>query len=281
MEDYRIQTFLTLCRLMNYRRTAETLSMTQPAVTQHIHYLEAAYGCKLFTYQNRILQKTEQCVALERHALSTLYNERTFLQRLRQPQTLSLSVGATKTIGDYMLEGKVLELLNREDVRLNLIIDNTEHLLERLNALELDVLMIEGYMDKNLYGHRPIKEEELVGICAPEHPFAHRTVTMEDLLPQHILIREEGSGTLAVLESFLKAHGYTTSSFSRCSRISSFKLIESAVAANCGISFVYESVFHSSRRLASFRVEGGPIRHEFNFVFLPGTNVEPCLELLC
>ena len=40
MLDYRIETFLTLCETMNYRITAERLNITQPAVTQHIHYLE-------------------------------------------------------------------------------------------------------------------------------------------------------------------------------------------------------------------------------------------------
>ena len=43
MIDSRMETFLTLCRVMNYRKTAELLNMTQPAVTQHIHYLENHY----------------------------------------------------------------------------------------------------------------------------------------------------------------------------------------------------------------------------------------------
>lgn len=43
MIDYRIKTFLVLCDTMNYRKTAEILNMTQPAVTQHIHFLENEY----------------------------------------------------------------------------------------------------------------------------------------------------------------------------------------------------------------------------------------------
>lgn len=48
MLDYRIDTFLTLCESMNYRKTAEILHISQPAVTQQIHYLENQYGQKLF-----------------------------------------------------------------------------------------------------------------------------------------------------------------------------------------------------------------------------------------
>ena len=56
MVDRRVDTFLLLCQLMNYRKTADALGITQPAVTQQIHFLEREYGCKLFTYQNSRLQ---------------------------------------------------------------------------------------------------------------------------------------------------------------------------------------------------------------------------------
>lgn len=59
MLDYRVSTFLTLYDEMNYRRTAERLNMTQPGVTQHIHYLENYYGVKLFEYNGRTLSRTK------------------------------------------------------------------------------------------------------------------------------------------------------------------------------------------------------------------------------
>ena len=58
MLDYKTTTFLVLCEQMNYRKTAEILHMTQPAVTQHIHALEEAYGCPLFQYDRRKLSMT-------------------------------------------------------------------------------------------------------------------------------------------------------------------------------------------------------------------------------
>ena len=60
MLDYRVLTFLTLYDEMNYRRTAEKLNMTQPGVTQHIHYLEHYYGVKLFSYDGRTLSRTQK-----------------------------------------------------------------------------------------------------------------------------------------------------------------------------------------------------------------------------
>ncbi|MEG1367004.1 MAG: LysR family transcriptional regulator, partial [Oscillospiraceae bacterium] len=58
MLDFRHETFLVLCRLGSYTKTAEELHMTQPAVTQHIKYLEQMYGCKLLHYDARALTLT-------------------------------------------------------------------------------------------------------------------------------------------------------------------------------------------------------------------------------
>ena len=280
MLDHRIVTFLKLCELMNYRKTAEDLLMTQPAVTQHIHYLEKEYGCKLFEYNGRVLSKTRECLALEEHSRSVLYNEMMFRENLRKKSVIKLAVGATKTIGDYTIEKKVMELLKRDDVELELIIDNTVNLFAELNALHLDFLLIEGFFDKGSYGSELIKKEELVGICAPDHPFAGKTVPLDDIFSEHIIFREAGSGTRAVFEGFLHEQGYLPEHFRKKSVISSFKLIEKAVLQNGCISFVYESIPKDSTAPATFHIREGRIFHEYNYVFLKNTDVSTYLELL-
>lgn len=273
MTDHRIYTFLKLCELMNYRKTAEALNMTQPAVTQHIHFLEQEYHCKLFQYENRTLSKTPAAVALEKYAISMLYNEKLFRESLLLPSSRRLSIGATKTIGEYTIAKDLLNLSGRRDISLELIIDNTENLLTRLNALQLDFLLVEGYIDKNNYGHQLLRREELVGICSSTHPFAKKEVPFQELLNEHIILRESGSGTRAVFENFLDEKGYSTDSFAHSSVISSFKLIEQAVCAGYGISFVYESIPASNPGLSCFRVKDSKILHEFNCVYLKNTPV--------
>ena len=76
MLDFRLHTFLTLCETMNYTRAAERLCITQPAVSQHIHFLEAHYGCRLFTYQNKTLRLTPAGETLCGLAHSLAYNSR-------------------------------------------------------------------------------------------------------------------------------------------------------------------------------------------------------------
>lgn len=60
MIDFRLKTFLSVCRHLNYTRAAEEVHVTQPAVTQHIKFLEGEYGCTLFEYHGKQLLLTEK-----------------------------------------------------------------------------------------------------------------------------------------------------------------------------------------------------------------------------
>ena len=82
MLDHRINTFLLLCKVMNFRKTAELLGITQPAVTQQIRSLEAQYGRKLFEYENRRLMKTDAAAVLEQYARAVKLQERALQEKL-------------------------------------------------------------------------------------------------------------------------------------------------------------------------------------------------------
>lgn len=280
MLDSRIFTFLELCKVMNYRKTAELLNMTQPAVTQHIKYLESEYQCKLFDYQGKTLSKTEKCLELEKHARALVYGEQTMREQISKNPVTKLAIGATKTIGDYTIEDLTLNLIQRKDIELHLIIDNTKHLLQQLDNLELDILMLEGYFDKNSYGHKLIKKEEVVGICSWDHPFANQVVALERTFNEVLIMREEGSGTRSVFERMIEDRNYSVESYSRKSIISSYKLIEKAIEHNLGISFVYRSLVNTDK-FATFTIENAHIIHEFNYVFLKHITVDKLLNYVC
>ena len=70
MLDFRIYTFLELCKTLSYTKTAENLHMTQPAVTQHIKFLEEFYRNKLFLYSGRTLSLTEYGKLLYRYLVA-------------------------------------------------------------------------------------------------------------------------------------------------------------------------------------------------------------------
>lgn len=73
MLDFRMDTFLAVCRCMNFTKAAEELNITQPAVSHHIHYLEEHYQVKLFEYSGRRsdLRKRGGCFCRRRRRCST------------------------------------------------------------------------------------------------------------------------------------------------------------------------------------------------------------------
>ena len=58
MLDFRAETFLAVCKYMNFTHAADALNLTQPAVSQHIKYLENRYHAPLFLRENKKLTLT-------------------------------------------------------------------------------------------------------------------------------------------------------------------------------------------------------------------------------
>lgn len=280
MIDNRIKTFLKLCDLMNYRKTAQVLNMTQPAVTQHIKFLENEYNCKLFNYDGRKLSITDSGILLKKYAQAVKHNNDELKQKLKKPQKTQLKIGATKTIGDYVIADNIINLLKTEEINLSLIVDNTKNLLSMLNNSQIDFALIEGFFDKNSYGHRLLKQEKFVGICAKNHPFASKEVDFKDIFSQTIIYREKGSGTREVFEQILYENSYNLDCFSNSMCINSFELIKKLVINNLGISFVYEAVAKSDKDISIFKIKDRQIIREFNYVFLKNTFSENLIDLL-
>lgn len=268
MLDYRIDTFLTLCECMNYRKTAEILHIYQPAVTQQIHYLENQYGQKLFEYENRRLVKTEAAAVLEKYARAAKLQERDLREKLENKPIHSLRIGATKTIGDYYLKGHIRRYLTSPDNALTLLVDNTERLLRLLEENALDFAVVEGFFDKTRFDNILLRREPFVGICRRDHPFAGREVTMEELLQETIIHREDGSGTRAILEQELRGYNESLQRFQRRICISSFNIILDLVKQGFGVSFVYNILADSDPELAKFSIRGESVVREFNIVYL-------------
>lgn len=135
MLDPRWNTFLVLCETMNYTRAAERLCLTQPAVTHHIHYLEDHYGCRLFSYEGKVLRLTEAGVKLREYTRSLAYNSRKVEESMMAPKPLSLRIGASKTIGEFVVAPKVERFLrDYPEASFSLIVDNTQVLLRMLEA---------------------------------------------------------------------------------------------------------------------------------------------------
>ena len=129
MIDAKLITFLKLYELMNYRKTAEELNLTQPAVTSQIKLLERDYGCKLFVYNKRVLSRTPEAEVLRSYAENLLYEEDNLRLKLHHKKGCNIKMGATKTIGEFVISKQVAKYTMEKDNTLSVFIDNTENLV--------------------------------------------------------------------------------------------------------------------------------------------------------
>lgn len=177
-------------------------------------------------------------------------------------------IGATKTIGEFVIDEKLGEYLKNPHNNLLIDIDNTVRLLKRLKRREIDFALIEGFFDGKEFASKIYKEEDFIGVCSKEHPFANKTVPLEETFSQTLFIREKGSGTRTILEQLLSEHNYTTEHFKRSICVSNFGLMSKMISQNIGITFAYKAFLKSNDNLSPFYINGYKVVRNFKFVYL-------------
>lgn len=287
MQDFRVETFLTVCRTMNYTRAAEELSITQPAVSQHVAHLERAYGVPLFTYRNKKLQLTD-AGALLRDALATMaHDERLLRERVRSAATgarVELAVGMTLTAGEYLVAAPLADYLRRHpELHATVRSGGTGELLALLDAGKIDCAFVEGFFDKSAYAWDVFRTERLVCVCAADHEFAAEPMRVEDLFDERLIVRETGSGTRAVLEHALAAQNLTVDGFAHTSVVESLDVIKIFVERDLGISFLYEAAVTRELAAGTLRIvelDGPAIEHDIAFIRLKDSVFEHDFRVL-
>lgn len=273
MLDFRIETFLVLCETKSYVQAAERLHITQPAVTQHIKFLEKQYGVALFRYASRTLSLTPQGEQLREYALSLRANSARIAARLSDAGQTGrrLAVGATLSIGEYVLAPLAAQYLTQDPaLRLTFTVANTRKLLRKIEAGTLDCAFVEGRFDRQRYGYRLFQRERFVGVCGAGHPLAGRTADWDRLLHERLILREEGSGTRDILDQCLHERNLTLAQFRQQTEVNNFAAIKELVRVGAGVTFVYEPVARRELErgeLVLLDIPRFSVEREFNFVY--------------
>lgn len=274
MLDFRVNTFIELCRTKNYTKTAENLHMTQPAVTQHIKYLEEFYKCKLFNYNKKVLTITEQGKMLYKYLLTLSSDERKMQEEILEVSCLkrTLNFGATLTIGEYAMP-KIIEGLSRKfpDININFKIRDTKELLEDLQNGKIEFALVEGYFEKTDYESYVFTKEKFVGICSSKNYLANRKCTFEELLDKRLILREEGSGSRDIFEKILYDNNLSIKNFKNKYEIENINVIKELVKKDVGISFIYKKAVEKeieNEKISIIDIKNNDEEREFNFVFL-------------
>lgn len=275
MLDYRIETFLKLCEIRNYTKTAELLNITQPAVSQHIKFLEDYYGKKLFKYRGKNLELTEAGEYLKNNIMTMQVNSQKLKHNISQytARKKEIKFGATLSIGEYYMPEFIKKMLkNYPKYSFSMIVENTQNLLNKLERGEIEFALLEGIFSKQKYDTRLIANEEFICVASSgSEMLRDKTFEIKELLNKRIIIREKGSGTREILEQLLIEKNITIDDFEDKLELGNMNAIKSMVEDNLGITFLYKIVANKELNEGKFveiLIRDFAPKREFNFVFL-------------
>ncbi len=247
-----------VARQLNFRRAAEELRLTQPAVTSQIKALEDELGHALFDRAGGRVTLTLQGSILLEYAdrLHLLADEATQALAASAGRTEgSLALGASQTIGQYLLPNLIAGFLREHPaIQLSTIGGNTEEVLEALATHRIELALIEGPAMRSDIRTEPFLEDHMVLVVPAGHAWADADITPEALLTAPLLIREPGSGSRRVVESALEASGLRLKELHYRLTLDSTEGLLSAVEAGLGVTFVSRWAVRNQLTLGTLRM---------------------------
>jgi DNA-binding transcriptional LysR family regulator len=189
-------------------RGAERLDISQPAASKQVRELERALGVHLFDRVGRRVRLSRAGEVLADHArrlFALAHEAEEAMADVRAVRRGRLAIGASTTIGAYLLPGVLAEFWRRRPgVELSVQVENTEQVHRRLAGHELDLGLTEGFIEEAELDAEVFHRDELVIIAAPGHRLAGRVrVSLSAVREEPFILREPGSGRRAVEERAL------------------------------------------------------------------------------
>ncbi len=235
-----LQVFIAVIERNSFSHAAEELFMSQPSVSLHIRNLENEFGIKLLHRSPKQLVLTPAGEILFQHAkeiLSHYDQAKREIDDLRQIVTGTLKIGASFTVGEYILPRFLTEVSpDYPNVDVSVTIANTEEITQALRQNQLDIGVVEGRVTFPDIQIEPFMDDEMALIVALDHPLAALNKASEqDLQDQVWILRESGSGTRAFSDQLLQSLGVR---MKRTFVFSSTEGVKEAVINGLGITVI-------------------------------------------
>ena len=279
--DFRLKVFLTVANRLSFTKAAGELFITQPAVSKHIHELEEEYKIKLFERSGSKIAVTAAGKLLLKHTkkIFEIYRDIDFdMSALIHEQRGLLRVGASTTLSQYIIPPVLARFHQKlKDVKVTLRNGNTEQIEKALLAQEIEVGIVEGQLKNKGIKYTPFLKDELVLVCKANHALLDKKeITKSDLLQMQFLMREQGSGTLEVIEYGLKPFAITLDQLQIEMQLGSTESIKSyLINSNC-VAFVSIHAINKelvNNELAILDIKNVTINRNFYIITLQGKSV--------
>jgi DNA-binding transcriptional LysR family regulator len=278
MDTRQLAAFCAVVERKSFSQAAERLGVSQPAVSLQIRSLEQRLGRKLLDRSGRRVEPTEAGMQLYRGAQRLLALEEQLLEQLAEADggTIGgrLEIGASSGPGETVLPLLLCEFQRLHPrVSVALSVFDTGTVVDRVARRELELGVVGAARRHRSVTFEPFFRDEVVLACPPGHPFAGRTVTLEELRAESLIVMQDGAGVRQVIEDELRRAGVRLRDLDVGLELGLQESVRSAVRAGYGMAFISRSAIESdlaAGTVAEARVEGLEPAREISLVRASG-----------
>lgn len=255
----QLEVFAEVLKSGSTTQASIVLSLSQSAVSAALADVEGQLGVQLFDRVGKRLVVNEHGRLLYPKALALL-EQAGEIERLFNLDNGALRIGASSTIGNYMLPGMIAKYrLDFPTTPMELNVGNTSDVINAVAEFRVDLGLIEGSCRMPELVTQPWLDDELVVFASPDHPLAGKNVTYAALAHAPWILRERDSGTREVLDHLLLPK---LSDFKLVMELGNSEAIKHAVRHGIGISCLSRRVIAEqlvSGSLAEIRLPDSPL----------------------
>ncbi len=278
MDTRQLAAFCAVVERRSFSQAAERLGVTQPAVSLQVRSLERRLGRQLLDRSGRRVEPTEAGLKLYRSAQRLLALEEQIVTELAEEDggalRGTLEIGASTGPGSTVLALLLCEFQQRNpEVHVELSVFDTQRVVELVAERELELGVVGAARRHRGVVFERFLEDEVILICPPGHPFAGRTVTLDELAAERVIVMQEGAGVRQVIEDELRRVGRRLRDLDIRLELGLQESAKTAVQAGFGVTFISRSSVESelaAGTLAAARVDGLDPRREISLVRATG-----------
>ena len=278
MDTRQLAAFCTVVERRSFSQAADRLGVTQPAVSLQVRALEKRLGTQLLDRSGRRVEPTEAGWRLYRGAQRMLALEDQLVADVgasgEGALTGDLVLGASTGPAAIAVPVVLCEFqVQNPDVRVFLTVSDTHSVVERVAARELEFGIVGAARRHRGVRFEPFFSDQVILACPPGHPFAGRTVTLEELRGQSLILMQEGAGVRQIVEDALRRLGVRLRDLDVRLELGLQESVRRAVEAGYGVTFISRTAVESdlaAGRLAEARVEGLDATREISLACATG-----------
>jgi DNA-binding transcriptional LysR family regulator len=278
MDTRQLAAFCTVVERGSFSQAAERLGVTQPAVSLQIRSLEKRLGQQLLDRSGRRVEPTEAGVRLYRGAQRLLALEAQLLDEVAAEPDGAVSgrleIGSSSGPGGTVLPLLLCEFQARfPDVTVALSVFDTQTVVDLVARRELELGVVGAARRHRGVVFEPFLRDEVILACPPDHPFAGRTISLDELRAAPLVVMQEGAGVRQVIEDGLRRSGVRLRELAPRLELGLQESVRSAVQAGYGVTFISRSAVEAdlaAGRLAAAKVEGLEAVREISLVRATG-----------